>query len=406
MLNFIWFHLIIMILLFSFVLNKFICFENYNIKKILSSLIKSKNGLFLTLGTKIGVGSIVGTAAAIHTGGVGSVFWMFLFSILTSSVVYFESLLGSKYKKKIENDNVGGPYFYIKYGLNNHKAAVLSTFLLIVCYSFFFQMLQTNTVASLVMLNSSISIWVISLLFMFLLLFTVFFSIKELLNLLNKIVPVMCLIFLSICFYVIIKNHDILFILTKNIIIDAFSLKGLLVGALIGIKRSVFLNELLIGTTSIASSVDKCDEYSSARTQVFGAYFITFVLALFITLLILIYTYYNNVSFSSYNELINQVFIFHYGKYGGLILIILITLLAVSTIVSGFYIGLSNLKYITKNKVIIFIFKIFVISFTISGLYLNANKIWEFIDIIMIILMIINMISIVKIFRREINDRK
>lgn len=406
MLNIIWFFIIIFILILSFKINKFINYENYNIKSILKSLVKSQKGLFLTLGTKVGVGSIIGTSVAVHLGGVGSIFWIFIFSFLTSGIIYYESLLGSKYKKKLNDSYVGGPFFYITYGLKNKALAIISTALLICCYSFFFQMIQTNTVTSLVLLNTNINIHIISLMFLILLILTIFFTIKDLLNLLNKIVPFMCLFLIITAIIIIVKNSSILFYIVKSIITEAFSLKGILVGALIGIKRSIFLNELLIGTTSIASSIDECDSKTSASSQVFGAYFITYVLSALVTLLILIYNYYNYSTFNNYNELINQVFLFHYGGVGGFILIILVTLLAVTTIISGFYIGLSNLEYISKRKELILFFKIFVILFTMSGIYLNAYKIWEAIDLIMLILIITNMIVITKLFRRDNNDRK
>lgn len=402
MLNLIWFLLILFILILSFKLNKFVNYENYNLKSLLSSLVKSKKGLFLALGTKVGVGSIIGTAVAIHIGGVGSVFWIFIFTFLTSSIIYYESILGSKYKKKLKNSYVGGPFFYIKYGLKNNIIAIISTILLICCYSFFFQMIQTNTVVSLIILNTNINIHIISFLFLILLILTVFFSIKDLLNLLNKIVPFMCMFLIVIAIITIFKNSNILFYILQSIIKEAFTLKGVLVGALIGIKRSIFLNELLIGTTSIASSVDECDSKTSASTQVFGAYFITYILSALVSLLILIYNYYNSAIFNNYNELINQVFLFHYGALGGFILIILVTLLAITTIISGFYIGLSNLEYISKSKRLILFFKIFVILFTMSGIYLSAYKIWEAIDLVMLIIITINIIVIIKLFRRKV----
>ena len=48
----------------------------------------------------MGVGAIVGTSMALYIGGPSTVIWMIIFTLLTSSIVYAESFLGSKYKQK------------------------------------------------------------------------------------------------------------------------------------------------------------------------------------------------------------------------------------------------------------------------------------------------------------------
>lgn len=402
MLNLIWIIIIFIIVFLSFKLNKFINYKNYKFVSILKSIKKSQNGLFLALGTKVGVGSIIGTAAAIYVGGIGSVLWIFIFSFLTSSIIYYESLLGNKYKKKINSTNIGGPFFYIKHGLKNNILAIISTILLIICYSFFFQMIQTNTVTNLILINININIYIISIMFLILLLLTVFFSLNELLNILNKIVPFMCLFLIIISLIAIAKNYNLMFIIIKLIIKNAFSIKGIIVGSLIGIKRSIFLNELLIGTTSIASAVDDCNSEVSAQTQVLGSYIISFVICSLISFLIIIFYYNYNIIFENYNILINNVFLFHFGKIGSFLLITLVILFAITTIISGFYIGYSNLKYICNNKFIILFFKIFMILFTMSGIFLSSDKIWNLIDLVMLMLVIINLYSIIKLFRRKV----
>ena len=113
-----WTILIIYLFLLSIYLSIKLKFKNYkiNIKELLK---KDKTSLFLTLGTKIGVGSIIGTVSSIIIGGFSSVIWMILFSILFTSIIYYESYYGNKYKKVNNSESVGGPYFIIRYGLNN-----------------------------------------------------------------------------------------------------------------------------------------------------------------------------------------------------------------------------------------------------------------------------------------------
>ncbi|UKI57615.1 MAG: hypothetical protein L6V81_09960 [Clostridium sp.] len=74
-------------------------FQNYkiNIKELIRN---DKTSLYLTLGTKIGVGSIIGTTSSIIIGG----FFIcdmdnIIFLFLTTSIIYYEAYF---WKKKIE----------------------------------------------------------------------------------------------------------------------------------------------------------------------------------------------------------------------------------------------------------------------------------------------------------------
>ena len=85
-----WTILIIFLFALSIYLSIKIKFKNYNIK--IKELMKNdKTSLYLTLGTKIGVGSIIGTTSSIIIGGFSSVVWILVFSFITTSIIYYES---------------------------------------------------------------------------------------------------------------------------------------------------------------------------------------------------------------------------------------------------------------------------------------------------------------------------
>lgn len=405
--NVMWVFLIVVMLIFSILISKHIKLNNFKLLKMFS-IFKNKNktGLFLTLGTKIGVGSIIGTTISIYIGGPGSVFWIIFFSLMTSSLIYFESYIGSKYKKKVNDSYLSGPYFYIKNGVKNNWLAILTMIILIMCYSLFFQMIQTNTITHILEINFKISPFVIAIIFTIIILFLIFFSLKDLIDSMNKIVPFMCIVYISLGIFIIIKNIDELSNIIKLIVNSAFTKRGLLIGLIIGVKRAIFLNEIMIGTTSIGSGIDENSPKESASMQTLGMYFITIVVSLITSILILLFRQDNIFFISNYNELISQVFTFHFGSIGSYILAVIIFLFALTTIISGYYIGISNLSIITKNKKLIFIFKLFVLLFCIGGIFITSDQIWKYIDILMYTLIIINTYSLFKIYRGEKDDRK
>lgn len=385
-----WTILIIFLFALSIYLSIKIKFKNYNIK--IKELMKNdKTSLYLTLGTKIGVGSIIGTTSSIIIGGFSSVIWILVFSSITTSIIYYESYLGRKNRVKLKDDYICGPNFITK----NKLISFLSFILLLIIYSFLFQMIQMNTISNMILLNVNISKKLIIIIFMIILLVTINLKVKDILRIMNKIVPVMCLIFIMVCLYGIVINYDTLILSSKVYLKDIFKLKPLLCGMIIGIKRSIFMNELLIGTTSLSSATDKNDINISIRYQIFSVLFITIVMTLLISSLILIYIY-NNPITNDYNVLINNIFINMYGSIGSLFLIIILILFGFTTILSGFYIGKTNIEYYTKSKYILNIFKLTFITITLSGIIVNNFFIWNYLDTLIFIMIIINSYSIIK----------
>lgn len=385
-----WTILIIFLFCFSVYLSVKLKFQNYkiNIKELIRN---DKTSLYLTLGTKVGVGSIIGTTSSIIIGGFSSVIWIILFSILTTSIIYYEAYLGRKNRVKLNNDYIGGPNFIVK----NKLLSFISLILLLLIYTFMFQMIQMNTISNMILLNVNISKKLILIVFLIILLVTINLKIKEILNIMNKIVPIMCLFFIIVCLYGIISNYDILFSSMEVYLKDIFSIKSILCGMIIGIKRSIFMNELLIGTTSLSASTDKNDINISIKYQILSIFFITITMTLLISSLILIYIY-NNPIINDYNLLINNIFHTTYGSIGTLFLIIILILFGFTTILSGFYIGKTNIEYLTKSKLILNIFKLLFIVVTLSGIIINNFFIWKYLDNLIFIMIIINSYSIIK----------
>lgn len=394
-----WIILTIFMFILSFLVTNKIKYRNYKlgIKELFK---KDKTSLFLTLGTKVGVGSIIGTTVCIIVGGFGSVIWIILFSLLMSSICYYESYLGKKYRKKNKDNFIGGPYFILKYGTNRRILALFSCILLIIIYCFFFQMIQLNTISNMIEINTNINKIIIIVCVFLILLITIDLSIDSVLKLMNKIVPIMCFIFIVMCLFSIFKNIDILILSFKYNFNQIFSIKSLLSGIVIGIKRSIFMNEVLVGTTSVSSSTDKNDSDICMRYQVLGMYFISLVITALISSLLLIYLY-NNKVIDDYIVLINSVFYMTSGKIGVYLLIITFILFGFTTILSGYYIGKNYIEYLTGSKALLIVFKILFIIVCLLGIVIDNSIIWKYLDYLLFIMIIINSYSIIKLLGSE-----
>lgn len=394
-----WIILTIFMFILSFLVTKKIKYRNYKlgIKELFK---KDKTSLFLTLGTKVGVGSIIGTTVCIIVGGFGSVIWIILFSLLMSSICYYESYLGKKYRKKNKDNFIGGPYFILKYGTNRRILALFSCILLIIIYCFFFQMIQLNTISNMIEINTNINKIIIIVCVFLILLITIDLSIDSVLKLMNKIVPIMCFIFIVMCLFSIFKNIDILILSFKYNFNQIFSIKSILSGMVIGIKKSIFMSEVLVGTTSISSSTDKNDSDICMRYQVLGMYFISFVITALISSLLLIYLYNNKVT-DDYIVLINSVFYMTSGKIGVYLLIVTFILFGFTTILSGYYIGKNYIEYLTGSKALLIVFKMLFIIVCLLGIVIDNSIIWKYLDYLLFIMIIINSYSIIKLLGSE-----
>ena len=82
--------------------------------------------LTTALSATVGIGNIAGVALAIHWGGPGAVFWMWMTAILGMAIKYTEVVLAQHYRdiesedkdpRKWEGTVSGGPMYYIERGL-------------------------------------------------------------------------------------------------------------------------------------------------------------------------------------------------------------------------------------------------------------------------------------------------
>ena len=81
--------------------------------------------LTTALSATVGIGNIAGVAIAIHWGGPGALFWMWMTAALGMAVKYSEVTLAQRYRdvttdhdpRKWEGSVSGGPMYYIERGL-------------------------------------------------------------------------------------------------------------------------------------------------------------------------------------------------------------------------------------------------------------------------------------------------
>lgn len=374
-----------------------------------SSGISPISSLMVSLGACIGVGSLAGIALSIYKGGVGTIFWILLSCIIVAPNSLVENTLAVVYHEKSGKDYLGGPAYYIKKGLGKKKLSYLYAILIIITYIFGFLTIQSNTIAKSLTTIFNIPNIIIGVIVGLLSFLIIFKGIKGISKFSNIFIPAMSLIYLLMTLLVVIKNISLLPSLIINIITSAFNFKALGWGMfsviIIGVQRGIFSNEAGLGTASIASgSSNTKDAIKQGMISTLGVYFVTFVVCLG-TALIILTSNYNPLNYLDVNgiEITRDALSYHLGIVGDILLYICIIAFSFSTIVSGYYYGESNLKFIFKNISPTYILglKIITCFLLVLGSFISPTFLWNLVDILAGILAIINIYAIFSL-RRDI----
>ena len=359
--------------------------------------------LCISLASRIGVGSLSGMAFAIYIGGLGSIFWIWVSTLICASNTLSESILSIKYRKKLGNNMYeGGPFYYISMGLKKKYLAIVYALIFVFAYIFGFLTIQSNTISKIVTEIVPVNGFVIGMVVVVMTSLIIFKGVKEIASVVSKLVPFMAILYICTCLFIIFGNISRLGSVIKLIISSAFNPRSFLTGFIVGTTKSIFSTEAGLGTGAIASSASSStNEVEQGLIQVFGIHFDTFVVST-LTIFVILLSPYNILNLSNINgiEITKYAFNYHLGTYGGLILTISIILFAFSTIIGGYYYGEIALKFLIKD-LNTKLFKIIVLVLLFISTVISPTIIWNLIDKSIVILAIINTISLV-MMRKEI----
>lgn len=386
----------------------------FHFKEMFKNLFNSENrergitpiqSFLMTLGSRIGVGSIAGVSLALYVGGPGSIFWMWISAFLAASNTFSETVLGIIYRKKDGEDYKGGPSYYIRDGINEPKLGGLYAILILVSYVGGFVGIQGNTITKSVLEIINIPKFIVGILLVVVTSLIIYGGLKKIAAFSSKLVPFMTILYVGIAFFVICKNLTLIPNVFKEIITSAFRLKsiygGFLYSVIIGIQRGIFSNEAGLGTGSITSSTSSTKSPTSqGYIQMLGIY-VTTLLICTATVIIVMTSNYKELVLSDVNgiEITQHAFRYHLGNFGNILLFVSVLLFSFTTILTGYYDGESSLKYfIDKIKPIhLNTLKIASLLVLFLGCIVSSTFLWSFVDILMAILAIINIYALFKL---------
>ena len=234
--------------------------------------------LTTALSATVGIGNIAGVAIAIHWGGPGALFWMWVTALLGMATKYSEVTLAQHFRQTVDADGKqwagtvsGGPMYYIEKGLGKGWKPVAIFFALMLIMTSFFtgNAIQANTVATQMYANFQIEPWITGLITATLVGIVIIGGIRRIGAVTSILAPVMASVYVLGALFIILSNPGDSLGAFGIIVSEAFNptagVAGTGVGVFLltmqyGVQRGLFSNEAGQGSAPIAHSAAKTDQ--------------------------------------------------------------------------------------------------------------------------------------------------
>lgn len=228
--------------------------------------------LTTALSATVGIGNIAGVAIAIHYGGPGALFWMWVTAFFGMAIKYTECTLAVKYRVQNADGSVsGGPMYYIEKGLGaNWKwLAVFFACMAVICSFLTGNAVQANTVSDTMYSTFLIPGWITGLVTASLVGIVIIGGIKRIGQVTARLMPLMAAVYVLGALVILTLNAGDIIPAFGTIFSSAFTpeagLFGVGSGAFLttlvwGIKRGLFSNEAGQGSAPIAHGAAKTEE--------------------------------------------------------------------------------------------------------------------------------------------------
>ena len=314
--------------------------------------------LTVALSGTIGMGNIAGVAIAISLGGAGAVFWMWVAGLFGMVIKFFTCTLSCLYRKQDENGiEQGGPMYFIECGLGKRFKPLAILFAmagLVGCIPMF----QVNQLASLLQNEFSIAPLYTGITALLLIGVVIIGDIKRVGKVTANIVPFMFLAYVISSLIVIIINFDAVPGILLDIFSAAFGKEAVYGGAtglvfkevlVTGIKRAIFSNEAGVGTEAMAHGTAQTKEpVREGLVAMLGPFIDTHIVCTCTALVILssgVYTGNSGIVMTamSFNQSLPGI--------GDMIVYLVFTLFALSTMITYSYYSLKCARYLFGKDV-------------------------------------------------------
>jgi len=265
--------------------------------------------LSTALSATVGIGNVAGVAIALHWGGPGALFWMWVTALLGMATKFAEVTLAQHYRDVKDRDPSlpwegtvsGGPMYYIEQGLGRRWKPVAVVFAGLLGVTAFLtgNGVQANTVADVMRNEFSVPIWITGIFTAAVVAAVIIGGITRIGRVTGILAPAMAAVYVLGAMVIIVLHADQILPSLALIVTEAFNpsagVAGAGVGAFLvtmmwGVRRGLFSNEAGQGSAPIAHAAAKTDEPVSEGVVALLEPFIDTIVICTMTALVIIMT--------------------------------------------------------------------------------------------------------------------
>lgn len=376
------------------------------------------------LSATIGIGNIAGVATAIHYGGPGALFWMWVTAFVGMATKGVECYLAHRHRVVNPDGTVsGGPMYYITKGMGANWKWLGATFAFLAAFASLgsADMVQSNTVSQILKKDLSIPTYVTGAVMAFLIAIVIIGGIRRIGNVASRLVPTMAALYMVGGAVVLILNIDQVPGAIGLIFSKAFTPQGELGGfagsAFLltltwGCKRGLFSNEAGQGSAPIAHAAAKTKE--SVREGIVAQIgpFVDTIVVCSITGLVIVSTGAWHSGLDAGGDLLNGAALTAWAFQKGLspifanghyIVTLAVPLFAYSTMIAWSYYGDRSVSFLWGRKAIAPYRLIFVV-FSFIGATLPLPLVWALADVSNGLMAVPNLVAILVLSRMAKKD--
>ena len=366
--------------------------------------------LATSLAATIGTGNIIGVATAVSLGGPGAVLWCWITGVFGIATKYGEGLLAIKYRVKTKDGRMlGGPMYALQNGLGHKWFGILFCIFASIAAFGIGNTVQANAISenlSLVceeFIEPEHTKMIVGFTLAALIGFVIIGGVKSISKWCTALVPMMALLYVLGCMYILCVNHNYLGEAVSLICNEAFSLKAigggtagtvLMMAARYGIARGLFSNESGMGSAPIvAAAAQTRNPVRQALVSSTGTFWDTVIICA-ITGLVIVTSIIADPAISQEDGGMLTKKAFGMIPYVGTpILTFGIITFAFSTILGWSYYGERAMEYLLGRRSIIF-YRIIFVLLVFAGATMSLSLVWNLADIMNALMAVPNLISL------------
>jgi len=370
--------------------------------------VSSFQALSAAVAATVGLGNISGVAIAIHDGGPGVVFWIWMTALLGMGIKFYSGSLAIMYREADSQGRMqGGPMYYIVQGMGKW-ARPLAVFFSICGLVGFLGVFTANqfTEAFMEVVRPQETLYAasdfnwklgIGIVLALITSFVIFGGLTKIAKVASAIVPFMVGLYLLAVLFVMATNAGEIVPSLKLIFVEAWNFDTMTTGGfwglvIIGVRRAMFSNEAGLGSAPMYHGQSKNDEPTKeGLVAMLGPFIDTILVCSFTAVIIILSGAYLQegsgiiMTLNAFNNTLDG--------YGGILLMVIVSAFALSTLFTYSYYGVKSLGFLTNPKIgkwYNVFFVLMIILATVASLELVKNLI----DLSYALMVIPNMIAV------------